>query len=107
MKANREKNVHSALHQLLEKKLEHYYRLTMLAIQMVEIQKGLSSSEQKIAEDFLQMAKNYFSDANHFRQKGELLTALAAYSYAHAWLDAGVRADLLDGKGDNQLFVLP
>ncbi len=107
MKPNREKNVHSALHQLLEKKLGHYYRLTMLAIQKIEIQKGLSSSEQKIAEDFLQMAKNYFSDANHFRQKGELLTALAAYSYAHAWLDAGVRAGLLDGKGDNQLFVLP
>jgi hypothetical protein len=106
-KTMKEKNVHSALHQLLEKKLEHYYRLTMLALQKIELQKGLSEKEQKNAEDFLQMAKNYFSDANHFRQKGELLTALAAYSYAHAWLDAGVRAQLLNGKGDDKLFVLP
>lgn len=107
MKPNREKNIHSALHQLLEKKTEHYYRLTLAALQKAELQKGLSEKETKIAEDFLQMAKNYFSDANHFRQKGELLTALAAYSYAHAWLDAGVKAGVLDGKGDNVLFVLP
>lgn len=101
------KNGHSALHQLLEKKVEHYQRLTLLALQKAEILAGLSSNEQKKAGDFMQMAKNYFSDANHFRQKGELLTALAAYSYAHAWLDAGVRAGFLDGKGDNQLFILP
>ncbi|MBS3057208.1 MAG: DUF357 domain-containing protein, partial [Candidatus Diapherotrites archaeon] len=33
--------------------------------------------------------------------------ALAAFSYAHAWLDAGVRAKLLDARGDDNLFTLP
>ena len=38
---------------------------------------------------------------------GARLLALPAYSYAHAWLDAGVRAGLLDAQGDDRLFTLP
>ena len=52
------------------------------------------------------MARNYYSDAGHFGKQGDMLLALAAYSYAHAWLDAGVRAGILDGKGDSRLFTL-
>ena len=59
------------------------------------------------AVDMLIMAENYCKDAKHFEGKGDLLNALAAYSYAHAWLDAGVRLKLLDGKGDDRLFTLP
>ena len=53
------------------------------------------------------MAQNYLSDGRHFEQKGEHAVALASYSYAHAWLDAGVRAGFLDGKNDDRLFTLP
>jgi hypothetical protein len=52
------------------------------------------------------MTKNYFSDAQHFKEKGDLLTALASFSYAHAWLDAGVRAKIFHAD-DDQLFTLP
>jgi len=41
-----------------------------------------------------------------FKEKGDLLTALASFSYAHAWLDAGVRAKLFEAE-DDQLFTLP
>lgn len=89
----------------LIEKVEKYESLTSRALKEIKVKKSLSEKEKAIADDFLSMAKNYFSDAKHFREKGELLTSLAAFSYAHAWLDAGVRARLFDAK-DDQLFTL-
>ena len=91
----------------LVEKVSHYQALTEKALKKISIKKGLPEKEKRIALDFLEMANNYFYDAKHFEAKGELLTALAAFSYAHAWLDAGVRAGLFDGKGDDKLFALP
>lgn len=91
----------------LREKVSHYQALTEKALKKISIKKGVSKKEKRIALDFLEMVKNYFSDAKHFEEKGELATALAAFSYAHAWLDAGVRAKLLDGKNDDKLFTLP
>lgn len=91
----------------LTEKVAHYRGLTEKALGKISLVRSLGEKEQKTANDFLQMAKNYFSDAQHFEQRGDLSTALAAYSYAHAWLDAGVRAGWLDGKGDDKLFTLP
>lgn len=91
----------------LQKKVEKYRALTKKALEKVEILKGLSEKDRKTAQAFLEMARNYFSDAKYFEEKKDLLTALAAYSYAHAWLDAGVKAGLFDHKGDGRLFVLP
>jgi len=91
----------------IEEKVQKYKDLTEKAIGKVKFMKEISKKEQKIAKDFLRMAKNYFEDATHFQKKNELLTALAAFSYAHAWLDAGVRAGFFDVQGDDQLFTLP
>ena len=52
------------------------------------------------------MAQNYYEDGCYFQGKRDLLTALASFSYAHAWLDAGVRARILEGS-DGDLFTLP
>ena len=87
--------------------LERYEKLTNKALETVSIRDNLTIKEKKVAEDFMSMARNYYSDAKFFRQNGELETALAAFSYAHAWLDAGVRAGLFDGKGNDRLFTLP
>ncbi|MFH1240084.1 MAG: DUF357 domain-containing protein [Candidatus Diapherotrites archaeon] len=91
----------------IEEKVMKYRKLTEKAIGKVKFKKGISEKERKIAEDFLEMANNYFNDAKHFQEKNELLTALAAFSYAHAWLDAGVRAGFFDVGKDDQLFTLP
>ena len=88
------------------KKVEKYEELTKKALKEIKTAKGLSEKEKLIAEDYLSMAKNYFNDAKYFKEKNELLTALAAFSYAHAWLDAGVRAKIFEAK-DDQLFTLP
>jgi hypothetical protein len=93
----------------LEKDLEcrvlHYKTLTAKALKKIKSAKGLSKKEREIARDFLEMCQNYFSDACYFIEKKDFLTALAAFSYAHAWLDAGVRAGLFHAT-DSRLFTL-
>ncbi len=91
----------------LAEKVEKYKKLTKKALEKITLIQGLSEKEKKTAHGFIGMAKSYFSDAAYFEEKKDLLTALAAYSYAHAWLDAGVKAGFFDAKGDSTLFVLP
>ncbi len=51
------------------------------------------------------MARAYLSDARHFHATGDDPRALAAASYAHGWLDAGVRLGILDGGDDDVRFT--
>jgi uncharacterized protein len=90
----------------LIKKVEKYEALTKRGISEIKKKTNLDSNQEKIADDFLSMANNYYNDGLFFKDKGDLLTALASFSYAHAWLDAGVRAYLFDAT-DDQLFTLP
>ncbi|MBT4870419.1 MAG: DUF357 domain-containing protein [Candidatus Diapherotrites archaeon] len=89
----------------LIKKVEKYESLTKRALDEIKKRDNLTEKEEKIAKDFLSMANNYYNDASYYQKKGDLLTALASFSYAHAWLDAGVRAYLFDAT-DDQLFTL-
>ncbi len=90
----------------LMEKVEKYRSLTEKALEKIEIDEELDEEKSAVAEDFLSMCRNYLEDGKHFEEKGELLTALAAFSYAHAWLDAGVRARFFKAD-DDQLFTLP
>ena len=91
----------------IEEKTVRYRQLTEAALEKVSVKAEEGSVDFKRAKDFLSMTKNYLSDGKHFQEKGEIAMALAAFSYAHAWLDAGVRAGFLDGKEDDRLFTLP
>lgn len=87
-------------------KLEKYFDITSRALAKVKI-----NSEQKInwkekAHDFLDMATRYYSDAKHFADKGDIVTAFAALNYAHGWLDAGARLGLFDVDHDSELFTV-
>ncbi len=101
------KNLAETIELQLCEKVKKYHSLTEEALKKVSIKAERGSREFAIAADFLAMAQNYFNDARHFEEKEKLLLALAAFSYAHAWLDAGVRSKILDGKNDNRLFTLP
>ncbi|MFH1439416.1 MAG: DUF357 domain-containing protein [Candidatus Woesearchaeota archaeon] len=61
---------------------------------------------KKHAEDFLDMAQRYYSDAKHFEENGDIVNAFACLNYAHGWLDAGARLGLFDVDGDNVLFTV-
>ena len=86
-----------------DKRLDKYFDITGRALEKVKLSEK-DSSRIKQAEDFLDMAERYFSDAKHFRQQGNYVLSLAAVNYAHAWLDAGARAGLFK-VSDSELFA--
>ncbi|MFH1545115.1 MAG: DUF357 domain-containing protein [archaeon] len=93
------------LEKKLNEKVKRYESLTEKALNDIKIKAEEESPDYAIASEFISMARNYFSDAKYFREKKDLLNALAAFSYAYAWLDAGIKAKLLEGK-DKRLFPL-
>ncbi len=84
-----------------------YRQKTREALAKIRFLKHLSKKERDIGEDFLDMAQRYYADGEHFEKNNNLDLALTAYAYAHAWLDAGVRARIFDAQGDDRLFTLP
>jgi hypothetical protein len=89
-----------------KEKILDYLDKTERGLAKVKITPPERSHTRKIAEDFLQMATSYFSDAKHFFEKEEYVDAFACVNYAHGWLDAGVRFGLFDVGGDDELFTL-
>jgi uncharacterized protein len=86
--------------------LDKYLRLTHEALERVRPAPPDRSFLRGASDDFVAMAKAYLADAEHFSAAGDPERALAAASYAHGWLDAGVRLGLLDGGDDDQRFTL-
>lgn len=89
-----------------QEKLAKYFDVTGKALQKVKIAKEKKINWKDAAEDFLDMAQRYYSDAQHFAEKGDIVTAFAALNYAHGWLDAGARLGLFDVEEDNVLFTV-
>jgi hypothetical protein len=89
-----------------KEKIVDYLNKTEKGLAEVKITPPERSHTRKIAEDFLNMATSYFSDAKHFFEKEEYVDAFACVNYAHGWLDAGVRFGLFDVGGDDELFTL-
>ena len=89
-----------------KEKLEKYFDVTGRALKKVKIAKKKEIDWTAIAEDFLDMAQRYYADAQHFAEKGDVVTAFAALNYAHGWLDAGARLGLFDVGKDNTLFTV-
>ena len=94
------------MNKITREKLEKYFDVTARALKKVKIGCEKSVDWKKSAEDFLDMAQRYYSDAKHFQEKGDIVTAFAALNYAHGWLDAGARLGLFDVDGDNELFTV-
>ncbi len=52
---------------------------------------SLELTSEESAEEFKEMAESYLEDGIHFMDNNNYPDALAAFSYGHAWLDAGIR----------------
>lgn len=90
---------------ITDEKLGKYFSITGEALSMIKFTKDLSEEMLSHAKDFLDMATRYYSDAKHFRDKGDIVNSFAALNYAHGWLDAGARIKLFD-VNDNKLFTV-
>lgn len=89
-----------------DEKLKKYFDVTGRALAKVKIAPEGTIEWKKAAEDFLDMASRYYSDAKHFASRGDVVNAFAALNYAHGWLDAGARLGLFDVGHDNVLFTV-
>lgn len=92
--------------QIAAEKIDKYLDTTKRALEKLKIAAPARSFNRKLAESFLEMAQSYFSDAKHFRQKGDFVNAFACVNYSHGWLDAGARIGLFDVSEDDRLFTL-
>jgi len=61
------------------------------ALEAFEVTPQEGSHLRKVADDFSTMARSYYDDGRYFMNNGDLVNALACFSYGHAWLDAGVK----------------
>ena len=87
-------------------RLAKYFDVTSRALAKVKLATPKDVDFGFVGADFLDMAQRYFSDAKHFADKGDVVTAFAALNYAHGWLDAGARLGVFDVDGDSELFVV-
>ena len=87
-----------------EERLDNYFKITKEALDLIA-EKGVDKERESIAHEVLDMATRYYRDAEHFKEKGEWVTAFAALNYAHGWLDCGARLGLFKVK-DSRLFTV-
>lgn len=90
--------------EITEEKLKKYITIAKKAIEKAEKSKNRTSLVKE-REDCLDMIKRYFSDALHYKEKGDFVTAFAALNYAHGWLDACARIGIFDVH-DSELFTV-
>lgn len=99
-------NSRARTYRVLLEKCRRDLETTRMALEKVRIAVPPRSHYRKAAEDFLNMASSYFSDAKHFLENGDPVNAFASVNYAHGWLDAGARLGLFDVGLDDRLFTL-
>lgn len=88
---------------ITKEKLEKYFKLTEIALK--EVKKNIIKGKESQANEIIQMASNYLSDAKHFEKKEDFVNAFAALNYSHGWLDSGVRLDIFN-VNDDKLFTI-
>lgn len=90
----------------LAEKTADYEDLLATALAAATVHPGPETPLGEAAEDFQEMARSYLEDGRHFRDEDDLVNALAAFSYGHAWLDAGARLGLFDVPEAGHLFTV-
>jgi uncharacterized protein len=82
-----------------------YKKLLEKALSIIKINIKNQSFLKEMADNYLEMANNYLNDGKYLEQNKDYVRALASYSYAYGWIDAGVRIGLFYGI-DRNMFTL-
>ncbi|MFB6311124.1 MAG: DUF357 domain-containing protein [Salinirussus sp.] len=88
----------------LSEKTGRYEALLADALDAATVAAPADTPLGEAAADCRGMAGSYLEDGRHFQESGDEVNALAAFSYGHAWLDAGARIGLLDVPVEGDLF---
>ena len=87
-------------------KTDRYEDLLAEALAAAEVAVPADTPLGEAARECEEMARSYLEDGRHFREDEDLVNALAAFSYGHAWLDAGARIGLFDVPEEGHLFTV-
>jgi hypothetical protein len=90
----------------LEEKTDRYERLLSEALDAATTTPPEGTPLRESATEFREMAASYLDDGRHFREQDDPVNALAAFSYGHAWLDAGARIGLFEVPTEEHLFTV-
>ena len=90
----------------LPEKTDQYEKLLAEAVDAASVAAPHETPLADAGEDCLEMAQSYLEDGRHFREEDDPVNALAAFSYGHAWLDAGARVGILDVPHEGHLFTV-
>ncbi|MFB6132332.1 MAG: DUF357 domain-containing protein [Halanaeroarchaeum sp.] len=90
----------------LAEKTDRYERLLADALSAADQTPPPGTPLADAAAEFEEMARSYLEDGRHFREDDDPVNALAAFSYGHAWLDAGARVGLFEVPTDGHLFTV-
>ncbi|WP_254837963.1 DUF357 domain-containing protein [Natronomonas marina] len=90
----------------LEEKTDRYESLLAEALETAEIAPPEGTPLHEVAADYEEMAASYLEDGRHFRADGDLVNALASFSYGHGWMDAGARLGVFEVPTDGHLFTV-
>ena len=90
---------------VLEEKARRYENLLKRALSAFEVLPPENSHLRKVSDDFSIMASSYHEDGLMFMKEGDMVNALACFSYGHAWLDAGVKLGIFKVTDEN-LFTI-
>ena len=90
----------------LAEKTDRYERLLAEALDAATIAPPAGTPLAESAADYEEMARSYLEDGRHFRADDDPVNALAAFSYGHAWLDAGARIGLFSVPDEGDLFTV-
>ena len=90
----------------LAEKTDRYEELLAEALAAAELTAPPDTPLGAAAAEYEEMAHSYLADGRHFRTEDDPVNALAAFSYGHAWLDAGARIGLFDVPDEGHLFTV-
>jgi hypothetical protein len=90
----------------LHEKMERYEGLLAEALEEAQPVAPAGTPLDDAAVEYEEMARSYLEDGRHFRENEDPVNALAAFSYGHAWLDAGARIGLFDVPEHGHLFTV-
>ncbi len=90
----------------LAEKTDRYERLLSEALDAASVAPPAGTPLAEAAAEFEEMAESYLADGRHFRDQGDLVNALASFSYGHAWLDAGARLGVFTVPEEGHLFTV-
>jgi hypothetical protein len=89
----------------LNEKVKKYEDMLKRALQKIKYSPMPESHLCTVAKDYYTMAEAYYKDGRYFLENGDPVNALAAFSYGHAWLDAGVKLGIFV-VDDDTLFTI-